>query len=195
RETELEEQILEGGLLGLYSHTGGGSWVSAENYLSWQADQLGSSSEGAGEAVEPPALDASVLEPVLDPAFEPALEDAQAALCPTCQSYLSRSRIGFGQSFFLERCRSCGGFWFDRGEWELLSKLGLNANLDYLFTPEWQDAVRRREQFLTERRVLVEKVGEELAEEVFALAEKLEGNPNGDFAVAYFMRRFDGGDR
>ncbi len=189
RETELEQRTLDDGLVVLYSPACGGSWIGAEEYRSWQATQL----EAAGVA-EPPALDASVLEPVLDPEFEPSLEDVQASLCPVCQSYLSRSRIGFGQSFFLERCRSCGGFWVDRGEWELLTRLGLTLNLDYLFTPEWQDAARRREQFLTERRVLVEKVGEELAQEVFALAQKLEGNPNGDFAVAYLMRRFDGGD-
>ncbi|MEM9244319.1 MAG: hypothetical protein AAGA67_01045 [Cyanobacteria bacterium P01_F01_bin.153] len=74
----------------------------------------------------------------------------------------------------------------------MLTKLGFNTNLEYLFTPEWQDAVRQREQHLTERRVLIEKVGEELANQVFEMAAKLEGNPNGDFAVAYLMRRFDG---
>ena len=40
--------------------------------------------------------------------------------------------------------------------------------------------------------VLIEKVGEELANQVFEMAAKLESNPNGDFAVAYLMRRFDG---
>lgn len=180
RETELEEHSLEGGLVSLHCQECEGSWISSDEYLKWQGDRADR------------ALDASALNPVLDPDFEASLEDVQAALCPACQHYLSRSRIGFGQSFFLERCKNCGGFWCDRGEWDVLTRLGLNSNLNYLFTPEWQDALRQREQFLTERRVLIEKVGEELAHEVFAIAERLERNSNGDFAVAYLMRRFDG---
>lgn len=182
RETELTPCDLDGGVAALHCECCEGSWISAENYGKWQ--------ETHGVAL----LDASTLGLVLDPEFEPSLEDAQAALCPECQHYLSRSRIGFGQSFFLERCKNCGGYWCDRGEWKLLTKLGLHGNLEHLFSATWQDAVRKREQQLTERRVLVEKVGEDLAAEVFEMATKLESHPSGDFAVAYLMRRFDGTD-
>lgn len=180
RETELEQQTIDNNLTVFHCRQCQGNWLEAENYQEWQ--------KTCGDKL--PNVD--VLGPVLDPDFEASLEDVQASLCPGCKHYLSRSRIGFGQSFFLERCKNCGGFWCDRGEWELLTKLGFHTNLEYLFTPEWQDAVRRREQHLTERRVLIEKVGEELANQVFEMAAKLESNPNGDFAVAYLMRRFDG---
>lgn len=180
RETELEQKPVGDGLMALHCPTCQGSWIESEDYLAWQETQ------------DTALPDASVLNPVLDPEFEPSLEDVQAALCPVCQHYLSRSRIGFSQSFFLERCKNCGGFWCDRGEWDLLTRLGLNTHLEHLFTPTWQDSVRHREQQLTERRVLIEKVGEALANQVFDMAAQLEGHPNGDFAVAYLMRRFDG---
>ncbi|MEM9772022.1 MAG: zf-TFIIB domain-containing protein [Cyanobacteria bacterium P01_D01_bin.73] len=179
-ETELEERTTDDDLAVHHCRGCKGEWIQAESYRQWQEEH--------GDALP----NVRVLGPVLDPDFEASLEDVQASLCPECKHYLSRSRIGFGQSFFLERCKNCGGFWCDRGEWDLLAKLEFHTNLDYLFTPDWQDAARQREQQLTERRVLIEKVGEELAHQVFEMAEKLEGSPNGDFAVAYLMRRFDG---
>jgi len=42
-----------------------------------------------------------------------------------------------------------------------------------------------------ERQAVIDKVGVEMAQRVFDLADLLKKHPNGDFAAAYLMRRFD----
>jgi Zn-finger nucleic acid-binding protein len=117
--------------------------------------------------------------------------DTKAALCPECNCYLARARVGLKTPFYVERCPNCGGIWCDRGEWDVLEKLGLHTAIEQLFSSEWQARVKEREYAARERQATIDKLGADLAEKVFELAELLEGHPNGDFGVAYLMRRFD----
>jgi hypothetical protein len=70
-----------------------------------------------------------------------------------------------------------------------LEHLGLHTTIEQLFTNEWQSRVRERQFFDQERQATIDKLGPELAEQVFELAQELEKHPNGDFGVAYLMRR------
>jgi hypothetical protein len=72
----------------------------------------------------------------------------------------------------------------------VLQQLGLDSRVDYIFSNEWQAQVRELEHGARERRATIDKLGPDLAERVFELAELLENHPNGDFGVAYLMRRF-----
>jgi Zn-finger nucleic acid-binding protein len=83
----------------------------------------------------------------------------------------------------------CRGIWCDYGEWDILERLGLHTTIEQLFSNEWQTRVRSQQFFEKERQATVEKLGLEVAELVFELAEILEKHPNGDFGVAYLMRR------
>lgn len=124
--------------------------------------------------------------------FQPAASDNRAGLCPECKHYLVRGRINLqSASFFVERCPNCQGIWCDQGEWDMLEKLDLASHIEYIFTPEWQAQVRTLENAEREKQATIEKLGPEVAAQVFALAEVLENHPNGDFGVAYLMRRFD----
>jgi Zn-finger nucleic acid-binding protein len=103
-----------------------------------------------------------------------------------------RSRVNLrSTSFFIERCPTCKGIWCDRNEWSVLEKLGLDGYIPVLFSDEWQGHVRRLETEYREKQATVDKLGQALAEQVFALADRLEQHPNGDFGVAYLMRRFE----
>jgi len=178
RKTELEMGQLAENLEGFHCADCQGTWIPAERYELWQAAQ--------GEVIP----DAQALPEVLEVDFVQSPYDTRAALCPECQHYLSRAKVGLEPSFYVERCKNCGGIWCDRGEWNILTRLGLSATIDRLFTSSWQEQVRQRELSIQERRALREKVGDEVAETVFDLAAILEQHPNGDFAVAYLMRRF-----
>jgi hypothetical protein len=70
-----------------------------------------------------------------------------------------------------------------------LERLGLHTTIEQLFSNEWQTQVRERQFSEQERQATIEKLGSELAGRVFELAEALEKHPNGDFGVAYLMRR------
>jgi Zn-finger nucleic acid-binding protein len=156
-----------------------GNWIPAETYESWQ------------EGKSLPENESVLIDRCLNVDYVPSLLDMQAALCPECNGYLTRARVSLKTPFYVERCPNCRGIWCDRGEWELLEQLGLNLILHRFFSNHWQTLTREREQFALERRATIEKLGLDLAERIFALAEELGKHPNGDFGVAYLMRRFD----
>jgi Zn-finger nucleic acid-binding protein len=103
-----------------------------------------------------------------------------------------RGRITLQQgSFYVERCPNCNGIWCDGGEWEILQQLDLHTHIDYIFSADWQALVRDLEHGERERQATIDKLGVDIAQRLFELAELLEQHPNGDFGVAYLMRRVD----
>ncbi|MDX2215005.1 MAG: zf-TFIIB domain-containing protein [Oculatellaceae cyanobacterium bins.114] len=177
KQVELVSSALAEGLRVQHCPECQGMWVSAEEYQSWQSHQ----------AVE----SKTVLPKTLDVPYTPASSDSRGALCPECNCYLARARVSLKTPFYVERCINCGGIWCDRGEWEVLQIMGIHVAIDQLFSSEWQARVKELEAAERERRATIEKLGEDLAYRVFELAELLENHPNGDFGVAYLMRRFD----
>jgi Zn-finger nucleic acid-binding protein len=104
---------------------------------------------------------------------------------------MARGKITLKQPFYLEHCLTCGGIWCDRGEWEVLEQLKLDTNISQIFSGAWQAQVRASHMNELERQAVIDKVGVEMAQRVFDLADLLTKHPNGDFAAAYLMRRFD----
>jgi len=154
-----------------------GTWIPASEYETWQARQSYN-----------PVVPASLSKP-LNVNFVQSPFDTKAALCPECQRYLSRAKVNLRTPFYVERCTYCRGIWCDYGEWDVLERLGLHTTIEQLFSNEWQTQVRERQFSEQERQATIEKLGSELAGRVFELAEALEKHPNGDFGVAYLMRR------
>lgn len=163
-----------------------GHWIPSDRYEKWQAQQKNQ-----------PEPNPSRCREGLDENFVQSAYDTKASLCPECKHYLSRAKISLSNvnhasaNFYVERCPNCSGIWCDEGEWAVLEKLGWHGTIPMLFTPEWQARVRKYEMEDQERGAIVDKLGDELAQQVFQLASILEKHPNGDFAVAYLMRRFE----
>ncbi|GAB4138031.1 MAG: hypothetical protein Fur0046_12450 [Cyanobacteria bacterium J069] len=180
RGVQLVEVVLRGNLPALRCPECEGCWIAPEAYIPWQQQQP----QPLPETVN---LEAGA-------AHRPALMDARTALCPDCRGFLSRVKTGETMNpFYIERCPQCGGIWCDRGEWETLTAMGISAIIDQLFSSDWQSRMRARELLQRERTAMIDKLGEDLAAQVFALADQLEPHPNGDFGVAYLMRRVRGG--
>lgn len=154
-----------------------GTWIPASEYEEWQAYQA--SNPGVSHF---PSKTLSV-------DFVQSPFDTKAALCPECQRYLSRARVNLKTPFYVERCMQCRGIWCDYGEWDILEQMGLHTTIEQLFSNEWQSRARERQFFDKEREATIDKLGRELAAQVFELAEALANHPNGDFGVAYLMRR------
>lgn len=156
-----------------------GVWITGETYEVWQQQQ-------------PPSQNLSTLiDQALETDYARSPFDTRAALCPECNAYLARAKVSVKTPFYVERCPNCKGIWCDRGEWDTLQTLGLHTVIDQMFSNDWQTRTREREQLAQERRATIDKLGSELAERIFELAEVLEKHPNGDFGVAYLMRRCD----
>jgi Zn-finger nucleic acid-binding protein len=154
-----------------------GTWIPPKEYEAWQAGQVGIPRRS------------ELSSGTLNVAFVQSPFDTKAALCPECQRYLSRAKVNLQTPFYVERCMQCRGIWCDYGEWDILEKLGLHTTIEQLFSNEWQSRDRERQFFDQERQATINKLGSELAARVFELAEALAQHPNGDFGVAYLMRR------
>jgi Zn-finger nucleic acid-binding protein len=176
KKVELASSYLTGNLAVQCCPDCKGTWIPAAEYESWQSHQPHAAPE------VPRTLDVDYVQSPFD---------TKAALCPECNHYLARARVGLKMPFYVERCPNCGGIWCDHGEWDVLEQLGLHTAIEQLFTSEWQTRVKEREYAERERQATIEKLGADLAQRVFELAEQLEDHPNGDFGVAYLMRRFD----
>jgi Zn-finger nucleic acid-binding protein len=156
-----------------------GHWVSSHDYENWQLEN----------GWQSPSPDVVVENMDLD--FESPSHDKKAGLCPDCKRYLSRTKIPIKKPFFVERCPSCNGIWLDAGEWDILTQLGLESGLEKIFTNSWQTSLHEKQQAEKERDATIEKLGPDLAEKLFEIADLLEQHPEGEFGVAYLMRRFD----
>lgn len=182
RDVSLNQGVLADGPKAQCCPTCGGAWIAPEHYADWQAEVT---QPGAAPQV-------TVLPSSLDTDYTPSELDSRAALCPDCRHYLVRGRIDLRHTtFFVERCPNCQGIWCDRGEWEILQQLGLAQHIGWIFSGEWQTKVRILQQAEQERQATTDKLGPEIAQRIFELAELLETHPNGDFGVAYLMRRFE----
>ncbi len=154
-----------------------GTWIPADEYEAWASRQ----------PYNPGVPD--LKSKTLNVNFVQSPFDTKAALCPECRRYLSRAKVNLTTPFYVERCMQCRGIWCDYGEWDILEKLGLHTTIEELFSNEWQAKTREQKFSEQERRATIDKLGSDVAAQVFALAEVLEKHPNGDFGVAYLMRR------
>lgn len=177
KTSQLVADALDGELKAQRCPECAGVFIAADDYLTWQTQH------GAGEV----SLPTTPFQ--LEFAHSPL--DDKAALCPQCSHYLSRARVSLPDPFYIERCANCGGIWCDKGEWEALEKLGLNTAIQQLFSSRWQARVREAESAAKERQLMIDKLGPDLAEQVFQMVESLQAHPDGYFGVAYLMRRFD----
>ncbi|MEL7502403.1 MAG: hypothetical protein AAFN18_08035 [Cyanobacteria bacterium J06554_6] len=181
-KVDLSDKTLSGGLMAHSCPQCEGVWIPSDRYQTWQAEHADPST----------SISDLKLPSSLGVDYKPSPYDGRAGLCPQCGFYLVRGRINLKETaFFVERCPGCNGIWCDRGEWETLEKLGLASYIPLLFTDEWQSHVRVLEAAYREKQATADKLGPEIAEKLFELAKLLEAHPNGDFGVAYLMRRFE----
>jgi Zn-finger nucleic acid-binding protein len=177
KKVTLLDGVLDDDLAVKYCQECKGTWIPAVEYEAWQTRQFQY------------AQNSEVPSGTLNVDFVQSPFDSKAALCPECQRYLSRAKVNLKMPFYVERCMQCRGIWCDYGEWDILVQLGLHTTIEQLFSNEWQTRSRERQFFDQERQATIDKLGSELAQQVFELAEVLEKHPNGDFGVAYLMRR------
>lgn len=177
KAVNLGEGSLDNKLSVKYCQECKGTWIPATEYETWQAEQ-------PDYPIVP-----DLLYSTLNVDFVQSPFDTKAALCPECGCYLSRAKVNLKTPFYVERCQQCRGIWCDHGEWEVLEQLGLHTTIEKLFSNEWQTQMRSQQSLEQERQATIEKLGTELAQRVFELTEELKNHPNGDFGVAYIMRR------
>ena len=89
-----------------------------------------------------------------------------AKSCPDCNVFMAKYRVGHGTFFYLDRCGTCGGTWFDGNEWHSLKSRNLHDEIHKIFGQPWQIAVREEQK----KRVIEERMKTLLGEEKYSEA-------------------------
>ncbi|GGA51293.1 zf-TFIIB domain-containing protein [Okeania sp. KiyG1] len=179
-DVDLEDAVLNDVIPVKYCPESEGFWISGKNYEAWL------------ESLPSWYVPEEILPYNQFEDFVPSPFDSKAGLCPECGTYLSRIKINIKTPFYIERCLHDGGIWFDDAEeWKILESLGLHTKIHEMFSSQWQTKVRLHQQEMINRQTVIDKLGEEIAEYVFQLADILEDNSHGDCAATYMLRRFE----
>jgi len=159
KDNPLHSVILEDHLEAESCHNCGGHWLGSENYYRWLDDR--------GEIL-----------PEKPPEVELEVNDSdKAKLCPRCRRIMLKYKVGRGTDFYLDRCGSCNGVWFDKNEWESLKTRNLHDEVHLIFSPAWQENIRRQSHAKTLDRLYEQKFGTEDYEEVKKIRAWLRDRP------------------
>ena len=153
----------------------GGLWLGSQEFSNWiEAIQTGKATESANPAT--PA---------------PTNEPKTAKICPGCGHLMTRYKVGHTLSFSLDRCGNCGGTWFDGNEWETLRGGPLWDQIHLIFSPAWQNQIRREDQAEHLRAQFAAKLGPADFAESNRIKLWLDGHPHRETILAYLISEPD----
>jgi Zn-finger nucleic acid-binding protein len=112
-------------------------------------------------------------------------DDAAACRCPNGHGILVRARAELVPPIRLDRCETCHGLWFDRGEWQELANSHLVDHLEDLWS---KSAARKQRLERSQRRYrqwAKEQFGSDLMDRMLAVAEELKNHPSRAEALAF----------
>jgi len=135
-------KVVEPGLLGSGCSKCNGCWIPMENYWKWIELQPVQAGAANGDSPASP------------------VDTGPAKRCPDCSHFLGHHRVGHGLTFYLDHCGTCGGFWFDAGEWDMLKSRGMHTQVHHIFSPAWQAAVAREDRAAAHEQTLRSKLGD-----------------------------------
>ena len=114
--------------------------------------------------------------------------DERTGLCPSGHGIMLRAKIDVEEPFYLEKCGTCGGIWFDNGEWQRIVNSNLTDNLNEFWCKSWQSKQRKeknRQNYLDSNRALL---GQEVFDDLMKLAETLKNHPEKGRAIALLQQ-------
>ena len=107
-------------LRGFRCPEGHGAFLPADLYFAWR------------EGREPSGATAEL------PDSESVGDVKRAKLCPQDGRIMRRYRTSAEGGFWLDRCGTCGGVWFDGAEWDATVEAGLTGVLETIFSDAYQ---------------------------------------------------------
>jgi Zn-finger nucleic acid-binding protein len=151
----------------------GGLWLSSQQFDNW----INALRAGRADRSEPTDI------------ATPNKTSTPARICPECAHLLTRYKVGDPLGFSLDRCGHCGGSWFDAGEWETLRSSVLWDQIHLIFSPAWQNRIRREEQVEQLRLQFAAKLGPNDFAEVERIKDWLTNHPHRDMILAHLADR------
>ncbi|MEL6554708.1 MAG: zf-TFIIB domain-containing protein [Cyanobacteria bacterium J06621_11] len=140
----LSEVNLDTGLLAYQCTNCLGHWIPSERYWEWldYREQVQATKE-----LQPSNLISHQSpRPVINLStggLLPVIDNTTANFCADCSRLMTKTRVGRGLNFYVDRCSHCHGVWLDQNEWENLVQMDLHHKIHYMFSSAWQFSVRQ----------------------------------------------------
>ena len=113
----------------------------------------------------------------------------RAKLCPQDGRIMGRYRSAGDKGFWIDRCSTCGGAWFDGAEWEATVTAGLHEALPHVFTDAWQREAEEATAAAARRERLVESVGSDDLDRADEFREWVWSHPHRHLLIARISER------
>lgn len=158
-------------LRGFTCPNGHGSFLPADLYFAWREGREASDASGRL------------------PDSEDVGDIKKAKLCPQDGRIMRRYRTSADGGFWLDRCSTCGGVWFDGDEWAAMVEVGLVAGLATIFSDAWQRQVEeaRTAQRWTDK--LASEIGADDLAKIDAFKEWVWAHPQRHLVFARLQER------
>ncbi len=113
------------------------------------------------------------------------INDERTGLCPSGHGIMIRAKIeDISEPFFLEKCSSCGGIWFDNDEWQRILMNNLAENLNEIWCSAWQSKQRKHKSRISYLESNKKLLGENVFEKILQLSALLKTHPEKGRAIA-----------
>lgn len=116
----------------------------------------------------------------------------RAKLCPQDGRIMRRARVSMDGGFWLDRCGTCGGVWFDGDEWAASVEAGLLDKLPSYFSDAWQRQLEEARSTSDWETRLKERVGAEDLERIEAFRAWVWTHPEREVLFARLNARPEG---
>jgi Zn-finger nucleic acid-binding protein len=113
--------------------------------------------------------------------------DARVGFCPAGHGLLIRAKVETSRPFYLDRCGTCAGIWFDAGEWAALAATEWLHHVDDLWDPVFRRRLREERARKQQIEALEQALGAEAARKVVDLAGELKKHPHRSIAMAFLI--------
>jgi Zn-finger nucleic acid-binding protein len=150
----------------------GGQWIAPKDYWKWL--------EGRKVVTpDPPPAD--------NPIDLPVKQTDTPKFCPDCGRFLGRHKVGHGVAFSIDRCGTCGGFWLDANEWQVLQSRHIHERLHFVASDAWQADVAREEREKGHEQIVLGKVGAEDLEKIKGIKAWIDGHAHKAELYAFLL--------
>lgn len=117
------------------------------------------------------------------------LNDDKAGFCPSGHGLLTRAKIEDTENpFYLEKCSTCGGIWFDNDEWQRIINNNLVDNLNDIWCSSWQTQQRKKKSRDTYLEANKKVFGEGVFNKIIELSILLKEHPDKGRAIALLQQ-------
>jgi Zn-finger nucleic acid-binding protein len=161
---ELNKSRLEEFLTTRTCQSCSGQWLSSHDYWHWLEWHH-----------ETPAMK------VVSDESLPLADNPRAIFCPDCNHLMRKAKVGHGIDFYLDRCSTCGGVWFDQNEWETLYQRNLHNVVHLIFSDAWQAQLRQEELKKLLEQVYRSSLGDYDYEMALQIKTWIEAHPQKDY--------------